>query len=636
MEIYNQDITFLVLDVDISRSDLGNIIHTAKKIIKNDKDKSEFAKAYLKIAQCFQKVGNFSWSKYPLDSALKIIPDYPEAIVRMGNIYCYEEKYEKALECFNKAIEIYQSNKNYKPDDLTYLYCMMAMTYDEIENFDNAIKYYSLSIKLKPDYALAYLNRGLSFLKKYSVINARNDYEKAIELKKEFVLAYDNLAFCLYVEGKYDEAILYCDKALEINSDYAPAYFTMGILLIEKNNYTMSLEYFFKHLQYAKKSDEYISTLYYIDKILFELNIEILWQYKDNKNIIKILRNHYNHFIKVFLFCVDNDLSENVFKNILNTVYDFWKSSFLAAKEIDIVYQYTTKDVLKQMFINKSLRLTPAQYQNDPEEGHTLYKHILNKDIDKILSKIIINIEDKNKTGEDTYDKRIAFIRSFTGKENDLMMWRLYGDDGEGVAIGVPTQVLSKGDGFFRNDAFYTMDLYPNKFKELKRMSIIKSGLFKVRYLSDNEFIIFFETIINHLEIICKKTDLLNKEDIYREFIELLFLPINHIIKNENHKNENEYRQIYISTINESKNIIANIDDPEIGVYIETEDILFGMHENYFEALNDYVDICFGPKTNFLTYIKIKDSFEHKYNKTDSNGNPILSIVTNLSKIPYQ
>ena len=636
---YEKNIDYLVLDVDISTNELMEIIHTAKKLIRENKEKPTRAMAYLKIAQCFQKSGIFSWSKFPIEKALNIIPDYPEAKLRMGNVYSFEKKYDEAFKSFHEAIRIYQSAKDYKPEDVACAYFMMGRTYDEVEKFNDAIKCYSQAIESKPDYALAYVNRGFSYLKKNLIKNARNDYEQAIKLKNNFVQAYDNLAFCFYIEGKYDDAISHCKKAIKIKPTYAPAYHTLGIILFEQNKFKDSFTYFLKYLQHTKniKRDEYISTFYYIDKIIFKSNIGVLWKYKDNKKILNLLRLHYNPFVKIFLFCADENLLGDEIKEIIMTVFKFWQASYEASKEKVFVYQYTTIDVLKKMYVSKSLRLSPVQYQNDPEEGHSLYKYIL-ENIDNSLLIEVINdiIKNEKKPEKNAHDERIAFIRSFSEKKDDLLMWRLYGDNGKGVSIGVPTQVLSKGDGFFRERRYYEFDLFPEQFRAIKGMPIAKSGLYKVRYLGDAEFVKFSRKTIELLgQIFMDNNKILEKKHIYRKFIELLFLPITHIIKNDIHKNESEYRQIYISTINESKEDIVEGDDPETGIYIETEDVLFGMNKENKDIPYSYAEIYFGPKVDHLTYIKFKHSFEHKYNEYDDNGNIIKEIVIILSKLPY-
>jgi len=660
MVVYNKDLNYSVLHIDITKKEIEEIMHIAKKIIKENKNQTDCAKAYIKIVQCLKKLDRkILWSKFLLDKALKRLPNNAEAIICKGRVFYDEGKYDDAIDRFDKAINIYYKEQEY--ENIAYVFCLMAAAYDNKGDYDDAIYYYDIAILLKEDYAFAFLNRGLVHLKKKSYLKARKDYEEVIKLKEEFGHAYDNLAFSYYRELKNNEkvigykereekinkAISICNKGIEYKPIYPPLYYTLGLISFEENAYDKSLDYFFKYLLCENEKEEYESTFFYIDKIISKLGIDIFWKYTGQKEIIALLgklynrynpNNHYNHFVNVFLFLVNKELLENEFKNLLTTVFDFWRASYQTKKDDDdktkVIYQYTTTDTLKEMFINKSLRLTPAKYQNDPEEGQSLYKYIKDSSKNKLLTEMLENVIEDNKLNNNVYDERIAFIRSFTGKKDDLEMWRLYGDDGQGVSIGIPTIILSKGDDFFRQEGYYAFDLFSEKYKALKGMPIAKIGLFKVKYISDDEFDKFGKRIIKFLEKIFNKTVLSDSEKpIYREFIELLFLPINHILKNADYKNEDEYRLVYISTINESDkksesdSAIVNDNNPETGIYIDTEEVLFGRHQT---------KIALGPKTDDLTYLKYKHSFEHKYNKVSKNGQIIKSVDVSLSKVQYR
>ncbi|WP_062328613.1 hypothetical protein [Treponema endosymbiont of Eucomonympha sp.] len=89
---------------------------------------------------------------------------------------------------------------------------------------------------------------------------------------------------------------------------------------------------------------------------------------------------------------------------------------------------------------NRRFRLTPADYQNDPEEGKVFYdrlKTFCNADaISTVLDSIRSNSE------------KVAFSRSLTELEDSLVMWNSsYGHKGKGVAVGIAKQKTNKGFG---------------------------------------------------------------------------------------------------------------------------------------------------------------------------------------------
>ena len=75
-------------------------------------------------------------------------------------------------------------------------------------DFQGAISDYDHAIMLKPDYALAYNNRGALKYNKGNISDALTDYNKAISIKPDLIIAYKNRAKCYrkLAELEQDEA----------------------------------------------------------------------------------------------------------------------------------------------------------------------------------------------------------------------------------------------------------------------------------------------------------------------------------------------------------------------------------------------------------------------------------------------
>ena len=87
---------------------------------------------------------------------------------------------------------------------------------------------YSKVIQLKPDYAMAYYNRGTIYNYKEQYDNSIADFNKAIQFKPDYALAYHNCGFAYYKKGQYDTAIVDFNKAIQFKPDYALAYLNRG------------------------------------------------------------------------------------------------------------------------------------------------------------------------------------------------------------------------------------------------------------------------------------------------------------------------------------------------------------------------------------------------------------------------
>ena len=69
-----------------------------------------------------------------------------------------------------------------------------------------AIADFSKAIELKPDYAIAYYNRGLAKRRLKQYADAIKDYSKATEINPDFVEAYYNRGIAKYYLGRTLEA----------------------------------------------------------------------------------------------------------------------------------------------------------------------------------------------------------------------------------------------------------------------------------------------------------------------------------------------------------------------------------------------------------------------------------------------
>ena len=145
------------------------------------------------------------------------------------------------------------------------------------------------------------------------------------------------------------------------------------------------------------------------------------------------------------------------------------------------------------------LWLTPASYQNDPDEGKSLYAFLKSEKsgIDKELKKII----EESKLGEEIDNSAIAFIRSFSECKDDLRMWdSSYAQNGVGIAIGVCYSKLSKADNKSAGGMLVPKKMFPTfsenglanpvsspkEFERLQRIPMGKIFFAKILYLPIN------------------------------------------------------------------------------------------------------------------------------------------------------
>lgn len=219
-------------------------------------------------------------------SAKKIINTELKRIAPKHEVYFYlgliSEDLKDKLNYYTKSIE----NK----PDFADAYINRGLVKNELEDFDGSIKDYDKAIELDSKCALAYNNRGYTKFKKEDFKGALDDYNKAILLNPNLKIAIDNKAallsqVCLeddkdFIEkyylstgihevhqGKLKEALKSFEEALKYNKKSDIAYFYKGVVYQSLNNLQAALENYDKAIEINKKmTDAY----YNRGKILYE------------------------------------------------------------------------------------------------------------------------------------------------------------------------------------------------------------------------------------------------------------------------------------------------------------------------------------------------------------------------------
>ena len=109
------------------------------------------------------------------------------------------------------------------------------------EYYDKAIQYYTEAIKCNPNFAEAYINRGLTYKGRGNLNQAIQDYSKAIELNPNLAEAYNNRGNAHGNKGGYDQAIRDFNKTIELKPNYAAAYNNRGIAHGNRGDYDQAI-----------------------------------------------------------------------------------------------------------------------------------------------------------------------------------------------------------------------------------------------------------------------------------------------------------------------------------------------------------------------------------------------------------
>ena len=168
------------------------------------------------------------------DNALRIKPDYPEALNNKGNTLNELGNYNDALGCFENALR--------KMPGYAEAHNNLGSLLHSMGELEKAQGYYQNAIDLKPDYVEAYNNLGnvCADLNQHTL--ALQYFAKALRIDPNFVQAYNSIGHTLRLLGRPADAITSFEKAIARRPVYAEAYNGLGATLNDMGLHAKAVE----------------------------------------------------------------------------------------------------------------------------------------------------------------------------------------------------------------------------------------------------------------------------------------------------------------------------------------------------------------------------------------------------------
>ncbi|MDJ0707754.1 MAG: tetratricopeptide repeat protein [Leptolyngbyaceae cyanobacterium MO_188.B28] len=112
---------------------------------------------------------------------------------------------------------------------------MIGNCYNELDQFEESLKYHDLSIQEDPENYKAYVNKGIVYRLTGEYAQAGDMYSKALEIEPDYPELHASMGALAIYQEDYSVAIDYLERALELDdtlavthSNLALAYATVG------------------------------------------------------------------------------------------------------------------------------------------------------------------------------------------------------------------------------------------------------------------------------------------------------------------------------------------------------------------------------------------------------------------------
>jgi tetratricopeptide (TPR) repeat protein len=193
---------------------------------------------------CYFELEDYQKALNDFDKALQLWPQNAEILRKKGMILHTLGRSDEARQILETASKIsptdryIQNTKQRLDRESANDHISNGVELDRQGKSVEAILEYDLAVKEQPDDYLAYYNRGVALMKLGHYNEAIRDFEHAIARNVSYVSAYYNIGWILIRQNKLDDAILAYTRAITLKPDNAASYLNRSYAYYLKDNRT--------------------------------------------------------------------------------------------------------------------------------------------------------------------------------------------------------------------------------------------------------------------------------------------------------------------------------------------------------------------------------------------------------------
>lgn len=205
---------FKIYDLGLKAHTMGDYSGAVKCFKRVIETEPEITSCWYMVLECLSYLGNWKEMIIIGDEVLKIDPNYGPIYYWLGEAYIQLGNRKKALDCYEKGLNVLEKELARYPNNDTILTCIGEI-YISLGKYEEAIKY----------------------SKKASIINPKNEHHL-----HSIGLAYKELK-------KYDKAIEFYEKSLNVNPKHSYAWFDLGLIYQDLNKINKAIKCYEKAVE---------------------------------------------------------------------------------------------------------------------------------------------------------------------------------------------------------------------------------------------------------------------------------------------------------------------------------------------------------------------------------------------------
>lgn len=158
--------------------------------------------------------------------AVRIKPDYVEALNALGLSYYCAGKIDEAVGWYRKTLEV-------DPCAIE-AYLNLGTALAAKGEFDEAILFYNKALQIAPDFIDIHISLGRALLDGGRFTQAEEKYKEILNIQPQNAVVHNDLGVALFRQGKCDEAITHFNQAVLIDPGYLTARDNLNMALAER------------------------------------------------------------------------------------------------------------------------------------------------------------------------------------------------------------------------------------------------------------------------------------------------------------------------------------------------------------------------------------------------------------------